>query len=153
LLNTILGTELTLSSLLICSITSIILGLLVALTHKLTSKYNKNFLITLTIIPLMIEAIMIMVNGSLGTGIAVAGAFSLIRFRSVPGTSKEILSILISMTVGLVLGTGYVLFGVFIAISIPLYFLLIRFVNKALLKYAYKLDLKLEEQEKKLNIK
>ena len=51
LLNTILGTKLTLSSLLICSITSIILELLVALTHKLTSKYNKNFLITITIIP------------------------------------------------------------------------------------------------------
>ena len=114
LLNTILGTELTLSSLLICSITSIILGLLVALTHKLTSKYNKNFLITLTIIPLMIEAIMIMVNGSLGTGIAVAGAFSLIRFRSMPGTAREILSILISMTLGLILGMGYVGFAIII---------------------------------------
>ena len=116
MLGSILGNELTLQTLLICSGTSIILGLVVAFTHKLTSKYNKNFLITLTIIPLMVEAIMIMVNGSLGTGIAVAGAFSLIRFRSMPGTAREILSILISMTIGLVLGMGYIGFAIIITI-------------------------------------
>lgn len=98
MLNTILENELTIKTLLICSFSAIILGTLVALTHKFTSKYNKNFLITLTIMPLMVQIIMMMVNGSLGTGIAVAGAFSLIRFRSMPGTAREILSILISMT-------------------------------------------------------
>ena len=116
MLGSILGNELTLQSLLICSGVSIILGLVVAFTHKLTSKYNKNFLISLTIIPLMVEAIMIMVNGSLGTGIAVAGAFSLIRFRSMPGTAREILSILISMTIGLVLGMGYIGFAIIITV-------------------------------------
>ncbi len=116
MLGSILGNELTLQTLLICSGVSIILGLVVAFTHKLTSKYNKNFLISLTIIPLMVEAIMIMVNGSLGTGIAVAGAFSLIRFRSMPGTAREILSILISMTIGLVLGMGYIGFAIIITI-------------------------------------
>lgn len=129
MLSTVLGSELTLNTLLICSLTSIILGLVVALTHKLTSKYNKNFLITLTIIPLMVEAIMIMVNGSLGTGIAVAGAFSLIRFRSMPGTAREILSILISMTVGLVLGMGYIGFAVIITITSCLFILILSNIN------------------------
>lgn len=129
MLSTILGNELTLSTLLICSLASIILGLVVALTHKFTSKYNKNFLITLTIIPLMVEAIMIMVNGSLGTGIAVAGAFSLIRFRSMPGTAREILSILISTTVGLVLGMGYIGFAVIITITSCLFILILSNIN------------------------
>ena len=124
MLGSILGSELTLQTLLICSGVSIILGLVVAFIHKLTSKYNKNFLITLTIIPLMVEAIMIMVNGSLGTGIAVAGAFSLIRFRSMPGTAREILSILISMTLGLVLGMGYIGFAIIITILSCLFILI-----------------------------
>lgn len=129
MLSTILKNELTLNTLLICSLSSIILGLIVALTHKFTSKYNKNFLITLTIIPLMIEAIMIMVNGSLGTGIAVAGAFSLIRFRSMPGTAREILSILISMTLGLVLGMGYIGFAIIITIISCLFILILSNIN------------------------
>lgn len=116
MLSSIINENITMNSLVIVIISSLILGFIISITHKLTSKYNKNFLITLMIIPLMVAMIILTVNGSLGTGIAVAGAFSLIRFRSVPGTSKEILSILISMTVGLVLGTGYVLFGVLITI-------------------------------------
>ena len=129
MLGSILGSELTLQTLLICSGVSIVLGLVVAFTHKLTSKYNKNFLITLTIIPLMVEAIMIMVNGSLGTGIAVAGAFSLIRFRSMPGTAREILSILISMTLGLVLGMGYIGFTIIITILSCLFIIIFSNIN------------------------
>lgn len=129
MLGSILGSELTLQTLLICSGVSIVLGLVVAFTHKLTSKYNKNFLITLTIIPLMVEAIMIMVNGSLGTGIAVAGAFSLIRFRSMPGTAREILSILITMTIGLVLGMGYIGFAIIITILSCLFILIFSNIN------------------------
>lgn len=114
--NSILGDSLTIQSLLIVVLSSLILGFIVSITHKITSKYNKNFLITLMVIPLMVAIIILTVNGSLGTGIAVAGAFSLIRFRSVPGTAKEILSILISMTLGLVLGAGYIYFGIIMTI-------------------------------------
>lgn len=116
MLNSILNGNLTINILSICLLSSIILGFLIAYTHKITSKYNKNFLITLCLIPLAVEAIMIMVNGSLGTGIAVAGAFSLIRFRSMPGTSREILSIFIAMTVGIVLGIGYIGYACIITI-------------------------------------
>ena len=124
MLDSILNGSLTMNVLLISIISAIILGFIIAFTHKLTSKYNKNFLITLSLIPLSVEAIMIMVNGSLGTGIAVAGAFSLIRFRSIPGTSREILSIFISMTVGLILGMGYIGYAVIITLVTSLFIII-----------------------------
>ena len=130
MLDSILNGSLTIDILLICIISSIILGFIIAFTHKITSKYNKNFLITLSLIPLAVEAIMIMVNGSLGTGIAVAGAFSLIRFRSIPGTSREILSIFIAMTIGIVLGMGFIGYAVIITIVTSLLILILNKVKK-----------------------
>ena len=100
-----------LTPILICSLVSIILGLLIAFTHKVTSKYNKNFLVTISILPLLVETVIIMVNGNLGTSVAILGAFSLVRFRSLPGNSKEILSVFFSMTVGLATGMGQLLFA------------------------------------------
>lgn len=129
MLDSILGSKLTLESLSICVLSALILGIIVALTHKATGKYNKNYLITLTILPLMVETIMIMVNGSLGTGIAIAGAFSLIRFRSMPGTSKEILSIFIAMTIGIILGMGYIGYACIVTIVSALSILLLSNVN------------------------
>lgn len=105
-----------LSSILLCSIVSIILGVVIALTHKQTSKYNKNFLVTLSILPLLVQTIIIMVNGNLGTSVAIMGAFSLVRFRSLPGTSKEILSVFFAMTVGLATGMGHLVFAIIITI-------------------------------------
>lgn len=105
-----------LSSILLCLIISIILGVVIALTHKQTSKYNKNFLVTLSILPLLVQTIIIMVNGNLGTSVAIMGAFSLVRFRSLPGTSKEILSVFFAMTVGLATGMGHLVFAIIITI-------------------------------------
>lgn len=105
-----------LSSILLCSIISIILGVVIALTHKQTSKYNKNFLVTLSILPLLVQTIIIMVNGNLGTSVTIMGAFSLVRFRSLPGTSKEILSVFFAMTVGLATGMGHLVFAIIITI-------------------------------------
>lgn len=105
-----------LSSILLCSIISIILGVVIAITHKQTSKYNKNFLVTLSILPLLVQTIIIMVNGNLGTSVAIMGAFSLVRFRSLPGTSKEILSVFFAMTVGLATGMGHLVFAIIITI-------------------------------------
>ena len=105
-----------LSSILLCSFISIILGVVIALTHKQTSKYNKNFLVTLSILPLLVQTIIIMVNGNLGTSVAIMGAFSLVRFRSLPGTSKEILSVFFAMTVGLATGMGHLVFAIIITI-------------------------------------
>lgn len=105
------ATSLDIKSILICSGVAILLGLVIAFTHLKTSKTTKNFLITLTILPLLVEVVMLMVNGSLGTSIAILGAFSLIRFRSIAGNSKEISSVFFAMAVGLALGMGHILFA------------------------------------------
>lgn len=106
--------ELSIETLLYCTLTSVGLGIVIALVHRFTSKYNKNFLITLAILPILVQSIILMVSGNLGTSVAILGAFSLVRFRSLPGTSKEILSVFFSMTVGLATGMGQLLFAVII---------------------------------------
>ena len=104
--------SLTISSLLICIVTSIILGLIISYTHIKTTKCSKNFAITLVILPTLVSFVIMMVNGNLGTSVAVLGAFSLIRFRSIPGNSKEIISVFFAMTIGLAIGMGQIGFGI-----------------------------------------
>ncbi len=86
---------------------ALLLGLVIAFTYMYNTRYTKSFVVTLALLPAIICVIIIMVNGSVGTGIAVAGAFSLVRFRSVPGTAKEICALFLAMASGLVAGTGY----------------------------------------------
>lgn len=117
--NSILSSNgLSIGSVLICIATSLILGFVIALVHMKTSKYSKNFLITLTILPMLVQLVMMMVNGNLGTSVAVLGAFSLIRFRSIPGNSREITSIFFAMAIGLATGMGHILFAVIMTIII-----------------------------------
>ena len=87
--------------------TALILGLVIAFTYMYNTRYTKSFVITLALLPAIICVIIMMVNGSIGTGIAVAGAFSLVRFRSVPGTAREICTLFLAMASGLITGTGY----------------------------------------------
>ncbi len=109
--------SISVESLAISVVVSIILGVLIALTHKFTSeKYSKNMLITIALLPLLVEAVIIMVNGNLGTSIAIAGAFSLVRFRSLPGTSREILIVFFAMAVGLATGMGQIWFAVLLTV-------------------------------------
>ena len=88
-------------------IVAFVLGLIIAITHKITSRSNKNFLITISILPMLVSSVILVVNGNLGMGVAVAGTFGLVRFRSIAGTSKEILSVFFSMAIGLSIGAGY----------------------------------------------
>ena len=83
------------------------LGLLIAAAYMHNTRYTKSFVATLAMLPAIICVIIMMVNGSVGTGVAVAGAFSLVRFRSVPGTAKEICAIFLAMGTGLITGMGY----------------------------------------------
>lgn len=115
-----ISSNISLESMLICTIVSIVLGVVVAFTHKITSKYSKNFLITLATLPVLVQIIMIMVNGNLGTSVAIAGAFSLVRFRSLPGTSKEILSVFFSMAIGLATGMGHIFLAIIMTIIISI---------------------------------
>lgn len=109
-------TSIEVTSLLISSIVSLILGFVIAMTHKYTSRYSKNFLITITLLPILVEAVMVMVNGNLGTSVAIMGAFGLVRFRSIPGTSKEILIVFFAMAVGLATGMGQVWFAMLLTV-------------------------------------
>ena len=86
---------------------SLLLGVLIAAAYMYNTRYTKSFAVTLAMLPAIVCVIIAMVNGSIGTGIAVAGAFSLVRFRSVPGTAKEICAIFLAMATGLATGMGY----------------------------------------------
>lgn len=107
---------LSIQTVLICAAVAIGLGIAVALTHMWTSRTTKSFTITLATLPLLVMAVMIMINGNLGTSIAILGAFSLIRFRSIQGDAKELLSVFFVMMIGLALGMGHVAFAVVITV-------------------------------------
>lgn len=117
--------DLTVTNLLICSSVSLVLGLIIALVHKMTSKYSKNFLITLAVLPVLVMTIIFMTNGNLGTSIAIVGAFSLVRFRSLPGTSKEIMSIFFAMTIGLAMGMGAIVYAIIMTVLVGLFIIIL----------------------------
>ena len=104
------------TTVLICAAVALVLGMVVAITHMKTSQTSKSFLVTIATLPVLVMAVMIMINGNLGTSIAILGAFSLIRFRSIQGQAKELLSVFFSMMIGLACGMGHVLFAVIITI-------------------------------------
>ncbi len=109
--NTAAGLEI--STALIAAGAALGMGLVLALAHKFTTRgTTKGYLVTLVVLPLLTMAVMIMINGNLGTSIAILGAFSLIRFRSIRGNAKNLLSIFFAMMIGLSCGMGHVLFGV-----------------------------------------
>lgn len=95
-------------NLFICLFTALGLGVVIALIYMFRSYYNKGFVVTLALLPAIVQMVIMMVNGNLGTGVAVAGAFSLVRFRSTPGTARDITSIFLAMAVGLATGMGYI---------------------------------------------
>lgn len=107
---------LSITNAMICAGVALALGLAIALTHKITTQTNKGFLITLTVLPLLVMAVMIMINGNLGTSIAILGAFSLIRFRSIQGHAKDLLVVFFAMMVGLALGMGHIFFATVITV-------------------------------------
>lgn len=100
-----------LKTFLICMVAALLIGALLAHAYTFRNTYSKSFVITLALLPAVVCVVIMMVSGSLGAGIAVAGTFSLVRFRSVPGTAKEICAIFLAMASGLATGMGYVGFA------------------------------------------
>ena len=93
---------------------ALVLGLALALVYRFRSRCTQSFLVTLTVLPAIVAVVIMMVNGNLGAGVAVAGAFSLVRFRSVAGNARDIAFIFLAMAVGLVCGMGYVAYAAII---------------------------------------
>lgn len=113
------STGLDMTSSLICTGVSIALGALSAFLYRLGKKRCSNSLtITLVVLPAMVQTVIMLVNGSVGAGLAVMGAFSQVRFRSTPGNARDICFIFYSMCIGLATGMGYIAFAVLLAITV-----------------------------------
>ena len=97
----------TAGTFLLCVACSLVLGLLLAAAYMFRSRYTKSFVATVAMLPAVVCVVIMMVNGNIGAGVAVAGVFGLVRFRSVPGTAKEIGIIFLAMGAGLIAGMGY----------------------------------------------
>ena len=108
MLNSIIETDLTLSAFLICTAVSLALGIGLALVSRFHARTTQSFAVTLAILPMVVQVVIMLVNGNIGAGVAVAGAFSLVRFRSAPGTAREIGVLFLGMAIGLATGMGYV---------------------------------------------
>jgi len=106
--TTTVSSSVTVQSLLLCMGAAFVLGLAIAGIYMFRNTYTKSFVITLVLMPAIVQLIIMLVNGNIGAGIAVMGAFSLVRFRSAQGTAREISSLFLAMAVGLALGMGYI---------------------------------------------
>lgn len=117
------------SNFLLCVGLSLLLGIVMALSYTFKTRYTKSFLLTLAMLPAVVCVVIMMVNGNIGTGVAVAGAFSLVRFRSAPGTAKEIAMIFLAMGTGLIAGMGYLGYAVLFTVIMCLVFMLYNALN------------------------
>ncbi len=124
LFDTDLTAVISAADFLLCLGFSLILGLVMAFAYMYRTRYTKSFVITLALLPAVVCVVIMLVNGNVGTGVAVAGAFSLVRFRSVPGTAKEICTLFLAMGTGLIAGMGYLGFAVLFTMVMCIVFLL-----------------------------
>jgi hypothetical protein len=108
----------TLAGLLLCTVCSLAFGLAVAGAYMYRNRYSNTMAVTLVILPAVVQVIIMLVNGNIGVGIAVAGAFSLIRFRSIPGNAREICCLFFGMAIGFVCGMGYLFYALMFLILI-----------------------------------
>lgn len=123
-INTVEGT-LSIETAIICMGVSILLGLVMAIAYMMQGKYTKQFVITLAILPALVQTVIMLVNGNLGTSVAVMGAFSLVRFRSLPGSSRDISAIFFAMVVGLATGMGFVSYAIIITVIVSIVMVLL----------------------------
>ena len=93
---------------------------------------------TLAILPMLVAMAITLVNGNLGAGVATVGIFSLVRFRSIPGNSRSILSVFFAMAIGLAVGTGYVGFAALFTVIVSAIIIFLRFINFGESKSDYK---------------
>ncbi|MGL5436861.1 MAG: DUF4956 domain-containing protein [Lachnospiraceae bacterium] len=148
MLNSILSSATTpsvaLEEFLICSAASLMMGIALAWIHTYKNQVTKNFILTLVLLPLIVQTVIMLVNGNLGTGVAVMGAFSLIRFRSLPGNSREIVSVFLAMAIGLAAGMGY--------LGVAVILLVVVGCITILMAHLPKLDSGFKERELKVTI-
>ena len=122
MLNTLFASVITTTvnwqAILLCTLSSLILGIAATGIYCYKNMYTKSFVVTLALLPAMVQIVIMLVNGNLGAGVAVMGAFSLVRFRSVPGSAREIGSLFFAMALGLATGMGYIGYAVLFLIIV-----------------------------------
>ena len=124
LFDTDLTAVISVTDFLLCLVFSLGIGLIMAFAYMYRTHYTKSFVVTLALLPAVVCVVIMLVNGNVGTGVAVAGAFSLVRFRSVPGTAKEICTLFLAMGAGLIAGMGYLGFAVLFTVVMCIMFVL-----------------------------
>ena len=124
LLDSDLTSVIRVTDFLLCLGFALVLGLIMAFAYMFRSRYTKSFVVTLALLPAVVCVVIMLLNGNVGTGVAVAGAFSLVRFRSVPGTAKEICTLFLAMGTGLIVGMGYLGFAAMFTIIMSVVYLL-----------------------------
>ena len=113
----------------ICFAVALVLGAILAVGYTIKGRFTKSFAITLAILPAVVCVVIMLVNGNIGAGVAVAGAFSLVRFRSAPGSAKEIVAIFIAMCSGLLIGMGYIAFAAIFTVIMAAILLVLNIVK------------------------
>lgn len=120
---------LTFNAALICTLTSVALGFAAALVYRLKNPHaSRNLMASIVVLPTLVQTVIMLVNGSVGAGIAVMGAFNLVRFRSTPGSSRDICFIFYAMGIGLATGMGYIGFAVLLAAVVGVLLAVLSFV-------------------------
>lgn len=144
LFASVISTTVNWQAIILCTLSSLILGAAAAAIYCYKNTYTKSFVVTLALLPAMVQIVIMLVNGNLGAGVAVMGAFSLVRFRSVPGSAREIGSLFFAMALGLATGMGYLGYAV-------LFLLLIGIANILLYSTSFAAP-KLIDRELKITI-
>ena len=139
MLNTLFASVITTTvnwqAILLCTLSSLILGIAATGIYCYKNMYTKSFVVTLALLPAMVQIVIMLVNGNLGAGVAVMGAFSLVRFRSVPGSAREIGSLFFAMALGLATGMGYIGYAVLFLIIVGIANLVLYSTNFASPRY------------------
>ena len=121
MLNSIIGSEMSLVSFLVCIFTAMVLGLLASLVFSDRDHHSPAFRQSVALLPPVVTLVIMLVNGNIGAGLAVAGTFALVRFRSAPGTAKEITALFFAVAIGLACGMGYVGYAALFFLAMAVY--------------------------------
>jgi len=108
---------------------ALILGLIISIVYKYRLDYSSKFIIVLAVMPALVSFIIMFINGNLGISVAVLGAFGLVRFRSAPGSSKDIAYLFFAMAIGLAVGLGFLSMAVLICVAISVVLLILEFLH------------------------
>ena len=119
----------TLANLLLCTSCSLVLGLVVAFVYMFKNQYSKSLAVTLVLIPVTVQIVIMLTSGNIGAGVATAGAFNLVRFRSLPGKARDIGSLFFAMALGLTTGMGYLFYALIFVLIVGIASVLLTLVR------------------------